>query len=227
MLPHCEEIVSALWLRSLTLDKIVGADPAELQIDITRSKPIDDNQFQAELATIEENSFNIHRIGNRLVFKHDENLQARSSWPTPRTTSSSRTARTSSHLAKEIRSVISGPEHVSQNYRVVVLEEEVGLPIPGPSSTKRNIRKTGTIGCRWWSIPEYPEKLDAALGNWLKTHSRRPQYHPFSACRRRAPTSIFYDRELLVLARAVYLAMQWKKDDIGLMLICRRSSRTN
>ena len=35
-LPHCDEIISALWLRSLTVDRLVGADPAELQIDITR-----------------------------------------------------------------------------------------------------------------------------------------------------------------------------------------------
>ena len=51
--PHCEEIISALWLRSLSVDKLAGADPEDLHIDITRSKPIGDNQFEAELATIE------------------------------------------------------------------------------------------------------------------------------------------------------------------------------
>src|SRR5947209_2532416 len=48
-LPHSDEIISALWLRSLTVDKLVGADPAELQIDITRGTAIDDNQFSGEL----------------------------------------------------------------------------------------------------------------------------------------------------------------------------------
>ena len=43
----------------------------------TGSKPLDDNNFEAELATIEESSFNIHRIGARLVFKHDENLRTK------------------------------------------------------------------------------------------------------------------------------------------------------
>jgi len=30
--PHCEEIISALWLRSLTVDRLAGAEPAELQM---------------------------------------------------------------------------------------------------------------------------------------------------------------------------------------------------
>ena len=38
---------------------LAGAEPAELHVDITRSKPIDDNHFSAELSTIVENSFNI------------------------------------------------------------------------------------------------------------------------------------------------------------------------
>lgn len=75
--PHLSEILSSLWIRSLAVDKIAGAEPEILQIDITRKKPIDSNQFNVELSHILDNSFNIHRIGNRLVFRQDVNAEAR------------------------------------------------------------------------------------------------------------------------------------------------------
>lgn len=75
--PHLQEIVGALWLRSIAVGNLAGAEPQTLQVDITRSKAVDDNAFNVELATIVENSFNIHQDGNRLVFREEENLQER------------------------------------------------------------------------------------------------------------------------------------------------------
>ena len=75
--PHAAEIISALWLRSLSVEKVNGAEPAELQGDITRGQAIDDNTFAAEMALIRENSFNIHPVGNRLVFKEEENAEGK------------------------------------------------------------------------------------------------------------------------------------------------------
>ena len=56
---------------------MAGAEPEMLQVDITRGKRIDDNQFKVELSTIEENSFNIHQDGTRLIFREEENPQAK------------------------------------------------------------------------------------------------------------------------------------------------------
>ncbi len=75
--PHLEEIIGALWLRSLVAENLAGAVPQVLHIDITRDKPVDDNAFEAELAAIVENSFNIHQDGDRLIFREEENPQAR------------------------------------------------------------------------------------------------------------------------------------------------------
>jgi predicted AAA+ superfamily ATPase len=75
--PHLQEIVGALWLRSIAVGNLAGAEPAILQADITKTKKVDDNAFQVELATIIENSFNIHQDGTRLVFKEEENPQAK------------------------------------------------------------------------------------------------------------------------------------------------------
>jgi hypothetical protein len=54
--PHLQEIVGALWLRSIAVGNLAGAEPVVLQADITKAEPIDDNAFQVELATIVENS---------------------------------------------------------------------------------------------------------------------------------------------------------------------------
>ena len=58
-------------------ENLAGAVPQVLHIDITRDKPVDDNAFEAELAAIVENSFNIHQDGDRLIFREEENPQAR------------------------------------------------------------------------------------------------------------------------------------------------------
>src|SRR5262249_26297309 len=47
--PHLAEIVSALWLRSIAVGNLAGAEPETLQIDITRKAPVDDNAFQVEI----------------------------------------------------------------------------------------------------------------------------------------------------------------------------------
>lgn len=57
---NVREIISSIWMRSLSPGKIAGGTPAEIHLDITRGAAIDDNAFQVELALIIENSINIH-----------------------------------------------------------------------------------------------------------------------------------------------------------------------
>ena len=58
--PNARELISAVWMRSLSPGKTAGGTPAELHLDITRNAAIDDNAFQAELSLFIENSANIH-----------------------------------------------------------------------------------------------------------------------------------------------------------------------
>ncbi len=205
--PHCDEIVSALWLRSLSVDKLAGADPAELQIDITRDKPVDDNQFEAELATIEENSFNIHRIGDRLVFKNEENPQAKL-LAHAKNDKLFPQGEDIDHLAKEVRSVISGPEHVSQNYRLMVLKKKWDCD-PWSEFDEREHPKNWDARLPMMVVPTCPENLNAALGSWLKTHLQDGRNTVRFLLPQKGTGNIYYDRELVILARAVYLAMKW------------------
>ena len=118
--PHLREIVGALWLRSITVGNLSGAEPAMLQADITREEAVDDNAFAAELATIVENSFNIHDEGGRLVFKQEEN-------PRAKVMASARNDRLFAdgsdleQLAKEVRYVIGGSDETARTSRVIAL----------------------------------------------------------------------------------------------------------
>ena len=118
--PHLPEVLGALWLRSIAVGNLLGAEPATLQVDITRGKAIDDNAFQVELATIVENSFNIHQDGLRLVFKEEENPQAK---PIACARNDKLFSDGSDlvQLAKEVRYVIGGGDEVAKAFRVIAL----------------------------------------------------------------------------------------------------------
>ena len=210
-LPHVDEIVSALWLRSLTVDKIVGAEPFELQIDITRDKAIDDNQFQAELANIEDNSFNIHRIAKRLVFKNEENPQAKL-LAHARNNKLFQHGEDVEHLAKEVRNVIGGPDNVSQNYRVVVLKRN-WEDAPWSEIDEKEHPKNWDGRLTVVVIPEYPEKLSTTLGGWLKSHLQEGRNTIRFLLLQKGFPAIYSDPELIILARAVSLALEWKKTE--------------
>ncbi len=208
VVPHLSEIVGALWLRSLSVGNMAGAEPAMLQVDITRDKPIDDNEFQVELTTIVENSFNIHQDGKRLVFREEVNLQAE-------LVASARNDKLFDdgadleQLAKEVRYVIGGQEGVLNAFRVVVLPSN-WTSVPWGSVEDGDKPQNWDERLPLLVLPASPEKPGSTLGSWLRNHlqSRR------NAVRFLLPqgdsTDIFYDRELLFLSRIVVQAERWK-----------------
>jgi hypothetical protein len=207
-IPNAEEIISSLWLRSLTVDQIAGAEPYELQIDITGSKAVDDNQFEVELASIVDNSFNIHQVGTRLVFKEEENARSKL-LAHAKNDKLFPDGEDIEHLAKEIRSVIGGPEEVSKTHRVVVLKTNWRKD-PWGEFEEKDHPKTWDGRLPLVVVPEYPDKLAEVLGTWLKENLQESRNTIRFLLPQKGTGDIFYDRELLVLARAVYLAMQWK-----------------
>jgi hypothetical protein len=78
--PHAREMISALWMRSMSPGRQTGGTRPELHLDITRAAVVDDNAFQAELVALVENSINIHGAetgDGRLRFELDENPRSR------------------------------------------------------------------------------------------------------------------------------------------------------
>ena len=113
MAPHLQEIMGALWLRSIAVGNLAGAGPATLQIDVTKGHVVDDNAFQVQLATIVENSFNLHQVGTQLVFKEEENPQAKV-MTSARNDKLFTDGSDLTQLAKEVRYVIGGSEEVAK-----------------------------------------------------------------------------------------------------------------
>ncbi len=209
--PHSSDIISALWLRSLSVDRVNGAEPNQLQSDITRDKAIDDNTFAAEMALIRENSFNIHPVGNRLVFKEEENAEGKllAHAKNDRLFESNQDTE---QLAAEVRYVIGGSEDVSRKFRVIVLRKNWQSDPWGelPENDRPDHwdgRLTIVV------LPEQPENVEATLGVWLKQHISQRRNTLRFLLPRKSSANIYFDRDLIVYARAVYLANQWKDTD--------------
>lgn len=209
--PHASDIISALWLRSLSVDRINGAEPAELQCDITRVAPVDDNTFAAEMALIRENSFNIHPVGNRLVFKEEENAEGKL-LANAKNDKLFEQGQDIEQLANEIRYVIGGSEEVSRQFRVVVLRKKwQSDPWNELPENERPDRWDGRLTLI--VLPEYSDNLEAALGAWLKQHLPQRRNTLRFLLPKKTAGNLFYDRDLLVYSRAVNLANQWKETD--------------
>jgi hypothetical protein len=214
--PHAPDIISALWLRSLSVEKVNGAEPVELQCDITRSVQVDDNTFAAEMALIKENSFNIHTVGNRLVFREEENaegkLLAHARNDKLFEKGGPHEARDVERLASELRYVIGGSEEISRNFRTVVLRKlwqtDPWSEIP---ETERPDRWDGRLVLI--VLPEYPDNVEAALGSWLKQHLPQRRNTLRFLLPKKTAGILYIDRDLTIYARAIHLAEQWKATD--------------
>jgi hypothetical protein len=208
MVPHLRELIAALWLRSLREGNIQGASAAELQVDITRDTAVDDNLFAVELATIAENSFNIHEDSNRYVFKAEENPQAKLI-ASARNDKLFQEGQDTDQLAREVRYVIGGGEDVAGTFRVVALR---GKWLSDPWSEV----EPGDVPDQWDDripvlvLPECPDKLEARLGEWLRDHLQKRRNAVRFLFAEQGSQPVFADRDLIVLARAVHLAEQWK-----------------
>lgn len=198
--PHLSEIVGGLWLRSLAIGNLAGAELAILHIDITRDHPIDDNAFEVELATIVDNSFNIHPLGNRLIFREEEN-------PWAKLMAFARNNRLFTdgsdyvQLAREIRYVLGGDETVAKAFRVVVLPRTwLTDPWTGLDESEHPDRWDERLPLV--VLPEEPDKLHERLGRWLKDHVPRRRNIIRFLLPRSGSTNVYSDRDLIVLARS-------------------------
>jgi hypothetical protein len=205
--PHLQEILGALWLRSIAVGNLAGAEPATLQADITRDKAIDDNAFQVELATVIENSFNIHQDGPRLVFREEENPQAKL-MACARNDKLFSDGSDLAQLAKEIRYVIGGTEEVAKTFRVIALPKAWATD-PWVSLDESEHPDRWDERLPILVLPEEPEKLGATLGRWLKDHLQKRRNTVRFLLPRFGSLNAFQDRDLLILARAEMKALEW------------------
>lgn len=208
--PNLGTILSSLWIRSLSLENMAGARSAEIQLDITRSKPIDDNLFSVELETIKENSFNIHQKGDRLVFLNEENPQAKL-MAHAKNDKLFNEGQDVEHLAQEIRYVLGGSESNSSLGRVIVLKKS-WQSNPWVDVDEKDRPENWDNRIPHIVIPMGNVKVKE-LGIWLKEKVSKHRNTIRFILSKESLEPVFYDKGLLVLARAVYLAKQWKNAD--------------
>lgn len=205
--PHLQELVGALWLRSIAVGNLAGAEPATLQLDITRGKPVDDNAFQVELATIVENSFNIHQEGTKLLFREEENPRAKL-MAYARNDKLFADGADQAQLARQVRYVIGGSDEFAKTFRVIALPKSWGND-PWTSLDEAEQPDKWDDRLPILVLPEEPEKLDATLGRWLKDQLQKRRNTVRFLLPRTGSTNAFLDRDLLILARAEMKAQEW------------------
>lgn len=208
--PHLESILSALWLRSLSLESHAGAEPAELQLDITETSAIDDNLFAAELAVIEDNSFNIHRQANHLVFKNEVNPQAKL-LAHAKNDKLFQNDEDVEHLAKEIRYALVGDGSQSNIYRTIVLKKQ-WRTTPWSELEEKDHPDNWDNRIPIVVMPKATLD-DKELGHWLKNHVAKARNTLRFLMPRADTGDVFFDKSLMILARAVYLASDWKNSE--------------
>ena len=207
LVPHLQEIIGALWLRSIAVGNLAGAEPVTLQVDITRDKAVDDNAFQVELSTILENSFNIHQDGSRLVFREEENPRAKL-MACARNDKLFTDGSDQAQLSKQVRYVIGGTDEVAKNFRVIALPKSWQTD---PWSTLDDAEQPD----RWDDripilvLPEEPDNIAPLLGRWLKDHLQKKRNTVRFLLPRSGSLNALQDRDLLILARAEMKAQEW------------------
>ena len=209
--PHLQEVIGALWLRSIAVGNLAGAEPATLQVDITRSRAIDDNAFQVELATVVENSFNIHQDGAKLVFREEENPQAKL-MACARNDKLFSDGSDLAQLAKETRYVLGGGEEVAKAFRVIALPKTWQTnPWSGVDESEHPDRWDDRLPIL--VLPEEPDLLDQRLGKWIKDHLQKRRNTVRFLLPRSGSSNAFQDRDLLILARAAMKAQEWSSQN--------------
>lgn len=209
--PHLQEIVGALWLRSIAMGNLAGAEPTSLQADITRDSVIDDNAFQVELATIVENSFNIHQDGLRLVFREEENPQAKL-MSCAKNNKLFSDGSDLSQLAKEVRYVIGGTDEVAKAFRVIALPKS-WLSDPWSSLDESEKPENWDDRLPILVLPDEPDNINECLGRWIKDHLQKRRNSIRFLLPRTGSLNIFLDRDLIILARAELKAQEWSNQN--------------
>ena len=228
--PNVRELVSSIWMRSISPGKNAGGTPAELHLDITRGVFIDNNSFQAELALLIENSVNIHGDevpGGPLWFGINENPRAKVR------------ACAKNDKLWHLNAVQTGGTILYPGQDIQWIRKNLKYELAG-QDTRENISRIIVLGPNWrddpWAeldetdnpskwdrpvllvIPENIEsgELNAALGLWLAKHVQKRR----NTIRFLLPSAdmpgLYNDEELLYSARCSYLCSPegWGSDPV-------------
>ena len=227
--PHARELISALWMRSMSPGRSAGGTRRELQLDITRERPVDDNSFQGELAQLIEASINIHgeeSPDGRLCFGLEENPRSK----VRASAKNDKLWQLGVSAAETGQTVYPGKdvEHIRNTLRHILVPE-----------TKQSSSRVIVLGPNWQNDPwadvddlDKPSKWDRpvlivipeslrisegkrvdALGRWLASHVPVKRNTVRVLLPLDGMGSVYQDEELLFCSRCSYLtSIAWRDD---------------
>lgn len=223
--PHAREVISSLWMRSLSATQDAGGTRNEVQLDITRVQPVDDNSFTAELATIVENSFNIHEVGTqekRFCFKLPENPESKlKAWARndryfepqgPIAPGLLPVGKDQTYLREVLNYLLKSPDAVSEQPSTPVVldpnwEKSPWANVPQPDHPAGwTVRGNPVLIV----LPVAPTDLSKVLGPWLVEQVPTNRNMVRFLLPKNDTPGIYDDRDLLIKARCSLLAREWK-----------------
>ena len=218
--PHAREVISSIWMRSLSVVRRLGGSIGDLQLDITRETPIDDNAFTAELAEIVDSSFNIHPVVGkpiRYCFMLPENPQAKvKAWARSDRHFETQTAaapgllavgRDQEFLRKTLEHLLR-PEVTEPPSRVIVLDPNWAT-VPWANVQQQDQPE------KWGRqvllvLPQAPKRVEETLGQWLAQSVSKNRNMARFLLPKADALPLYDDRNLIILARCTLLANEWK-----------------
>jgi hypothetical protein len=225
--PDARSVISAIWMRSLATTNAPGGTRAELQLDIVKASPIDDNAFTAELATILENSFNIHEVGTqekKLCFKLEENARSKLKASArndklfePQTAVPAgllAVRKDQDFLLKTLAHLLRSPDSVSE-------------PPSRPIVLDPNWERAPWANCLQQDQPQHWDrpvllvvptsysnaKISQILGPWLAANVTFNRNVVRFLLQKPDLPRLFDDKDLLITARCALLAKEWKESE--------------
>lgn len=223
--PHALPVISSLWMRSLSSGHDAGGARQEVQLDITRNAPVDDNGFTLELAEIVDNSFNIHEIGTtekRYCFRLPENPVSKvKAW-----------ARNDHHFVPETAAapgllpVGRDQDYVRRALNYILRPADAANEPPSrplvldpnwSTDPWANVQLQTDVPAKWDErdipvlivLPVAPADPSAVLGPWLANHVTVNRNMIRFLLPKAGLPSIYDDRDLLLSARCALVAEEF------------------
>lgn len=226
--PHAREVISSVWVRSLSSTQSAGGTRQEIQIDLTRSQAVDDNAFTAELADIVENSFNIHEVGThdkRFCFKLPENPESKlKAWARNDRAFDPQSAavpglmqvrRDQDFLRQFLNHQLKTPDGARElPSQIVVLDPNwLKAPWANVSQPEQPAGWTEKAKPVLVVLPVSPKDLSATLGPWLADFVPQNRNMVRFLLPKADQPNLYDDRGILITARCALLAREWKQNE--------------
>ena len=226
-IPHAREVLSAIWMRSMSPSDVRGVTRQELQLDLVRDQALDDNRFRFELNQILDNSQNIHAEdgdAGRIWFGLQENPEtqvktvARNGklWERGAASAVTKTypGKDLEHIQRTLRHSMSSEVKTPPSTIIVLGHSWRDNPWSEVEEDKHPSRwNTPVLIVIPEAVTVNTDETIPELGQWLKTHVPKRRNSVRFLLPAQGSLSIYADPNLITQGRCSYLTtIEWKDD---------------